>query len=69
MLSEKLTGLLKSAGLRARGEMRKTGQVFPEGGTNAAFQKILRILWLNVVQPVVEGLAYHVCCYNNGGPR
>ena len=39
MLSEKLTGLLKSAGLRARGETRKTGRVFPEGGTNAIFQK------------------------------
>ena len=39
MLTEKLTGLLKSAGLRARGETRKTGQVFPGGGTNATFQK------------------------------
>ena len=69
MLSERLTSLLKSAGLRSRGETRKTGQVFPGGGTNATFQKILRILWLSVVQPVVEALAYQVRCCNGTGPN
>jgi len=64
-LCENLTGLLKSSGLRARGETRKTGRLFPGGSTGTTFQKILRILWLDVVKPVIDGLEYQVCHPND----
>jgi len=64
-LCEKLMNLLKSVGVRARGEKRKTGRVLPERGTNATFRNILRILWQDVVRPVIEALGYQVCRSNN----
>jgi hypothetical protein len=63
-LSEKLTSLLKSSGVRSRGENRKTGRSYPEGGGQAAFSNILRVLWLDVVKPVIDALAYQVCHRN-----
>jgi len=65
ILCEKLADLLKSSGLRARGETRKTGRIFPGSGVGSTFQKILRILWQDVVQPVINGLGYQVCHYND----
>jgi hypothetical protein len=60
-LSQKLTSLLKSSGVRARGENRKTGRSYSEGNGVDAFSKILRVLWLDVVEPVINALAYQVC--------
>jgi hypothetical protein len=60
-LSEKLTNHLRSAGVRSRGETRKTGRSYPEGNGEAAFNNILRVLWLAVVKPVIDALAYQVC--------
>ena len=66
-LREKLTELLTLAGFRDRGETRKTGRVFSGGGNiKAAFQKILRILWLDVVQPVIDTLKYQVRHLDDG---
>jgi len=59
-LCENLTDVLKSAGVRARGETRKGGLFFSGGGADATFRNILRILWLDVVQPVIDCLEYQV---------
>jgi hypothetical protein len=60
-LSKTLATLLKSSGVRARGDDRKTGRSYPEGSGEAAFSNILRVLWLDVVKPVIDALAYQVC--------
>jgi hypothetical protein len=59
-LSKKLSSVLTSAGVRARGDIRKTKVVYPEENGNAAFADLLRILWLDIVEPVITGLAYQV---------
>jgi hypothetical protein len=59
-LGEKLTNLLTSVGVRARGDTRKTERVHVEGSGEAAFGNILRVLWLDVVKPVIDALAYQV---------
>jgi len=64
-LCGELTSLLKSAGVRDQREVRKGGLFFTEGSADAAFQNVLRILWLDVVQPVIDYLAYQVC-HRNG---
>jgi len=64
-LCEKLVNLLKSSGLLVWGETCKTGRVLHGEGVESTFQKILRILWLDVVQPVIEALAYQVCHCND----
>lgn len=64
-LSEKLSSVLTSAGVRARGDIRKTKLIYPEGNGDAAFADLLRILWLDIVEPVITGLAYQVWhCYH-----
>jgi len=65
-LCKELTSLLKTAGVRDRGEVRKGGLYFPEGGADTAFQNILRTLWQDIVQPVVVALKYQVCHRNDG---
>jgi hypothetical protein len=59
-LSEKLTSLLVTAGVRGQGDARKSGRGHSGGSGEATFSNILRILWLDVVQPVIDALAYQV---------
>ena len=67
-LCAKLTELLNLANARDRGEPRMTGRLPPDGSADSAFRKILRILWLDVVQPVIDALGYQVCNCNNALP-
>jgi len=60
-LCDKLTELLKSVGIRARGETRKSGRLHEERTRDTKFKNILRILWLDVVHPVIHTLGYKVC--------
>jgi len=64
-LCGELTSILKSTGVRDRGEMRKTRLVFSGGGADATFRNILRTLWLDIVQPVIDSLVYQVCHQND----
>jgi hypothetical protein len=48
------------AGVRARGDTRKTRIVGLGTGSEDSFESILCILWVDVVKPVIEGLAYQV---------
>jgi len=64
-LNAELNNILKSAGVRDRGEARKGGLFF-SGDTDTTFRDILRILWLDVVQPVISALKYQVCHCNHG---
>jgi tetratricopeptide (TPR) repeat protein len=54
-----LTSLLSSAGVRDRSH-RKTGRVRSQADREAKFKGILRILWQDVVKPVIKGLAFQV---------
>jgi hypothetical protein len=58
-LFKALTGLLKSAGVRERNE-RKIHIGGSQADGEAKFKRILRILWQDVVKPVIEGLAFQV---------
>jgi hypothetical protein len=58
-LFQSLTDLLSSAGVRERNE-RKTRIVGSQLDDEIKFKKILRILWQDVVKPVIEGLAFQV---------
>jgi len=66
-LYERLTELLKTGGVRARGEMRKTGRLHEEKTRDNTFKNILRILWQDVIHPVIDALAYKVCHRNDTG--
>ena len=59
-LGERLAELLTLAGVRARGDTRKAMIDGLGTGSEDSFESILRILWVDVVKPVIEGLAYQV---------
>jgi hypothetical protein len=58
-LFQYLTDLLSSAGFRDRDD-RKSGRIQSHADDEAKFKRILRILWQDVVKPVIEGLAFQV---------
>jgi hypothetical protein len=61
-LLRSLTELLSSAGVRERND-RKTGRALPRVDNEAKFKVILRILWKDVVEPVIKGLAFQACLF------
>jgi hypothetical protein len=56
-LFQALTDLLSSTGVRERSD-RKTGRAQSQADSEAKFKRILRILWQDVVKPVIEGLVF-----------
>ncbi|KIM25054.1 hypothetical protein M408DRAFT_74940, partial [Serendipita vermifera MAFF 305830] len=61
-LLKEFSQLLSSAGVRAR-DMRKSERVSGSRDRISSFKSILYSLWLHVVKPVLDGLAYQV--YNS----
>jgi len=59
-LGKRLADLLMLAGVRARGDTRKARIDGLGAGSEDSFEAILCILWVDVVKPVIEGLAYQV---------
>ncbi|KIM28570.1 hypothetical protein M408DRAFT_69393 [Serendipita vermifera MAFF 305830] len=58
-LFKEFSQLLSLEGVRARGE-RQAGFRSPKGKEKASFESILAELWVHVVKPVLDGLAYQV---------
>jgi tetratricopeptide (TPR) repeat protein len=61
-LFRNLTELLSSAGARERND-RKSRTALSRVESDAKFKVILRILWKDVVKPVIEGLAFQACLF------
>jgi hypothetical protein len=55
-----LTSLLTDARVRVR-DPRQSGWLYSEASGEPTFKTILRVLWQDVVKPVIEGLAFQVC--------
>ncbi|KIM20628.1 hypothetical protein M408DRAFT_81700 [Serendipita vermifera MAFF 305830] len=58
-LFKQFSQLLSLEGVRARGE-RQAGFRLPKGKKKISFESILTDLWVHVVKPVLDGLAYQV---------
>jgi CHAT domain-containing protein len=60
MMFQMLTSLLTDAKVRVR-DTRMTGWLHSGAGGGTEFKAILRVLWQDVVKPVIERLAFPVC--------
>ena len=59
-LFRNLTELLSSAGVRERNDRKSNRKALSRVESDVKFKMILRVLWKDVVKPVIEGLAFQV---------